>query len=280
MNVVKGEIHNVLSMMRVNARWASAERFRQEIPAATQSPLMRAFKQLHLELQSVTDLSDVDTVTYLLPFVMVIESEKTSGFITGAAISSLNKLLLYGLIHSDSLRADVAINRLAVCVSRCRFEETHRADDEGVLMKLLELVESSLRSDAGPLISDANVWHMMQLCYSLSCQPRSSLHLCRAAENTLAHVILIVFGRLHELEPSSSSSSSSTDALDVAAAAARRTRATAAAPPSQQEQERPPHAAGARTATASRCWSRRSRFSRGSSRRRATTTRRACWVCG
>ncbi|KAJ0402624.1 hypothetical protein ATCC90586_010863 [Pythium insidiosum] len=199
MNVVKGEIHNVLSMMRVNARWASAERFRQEIPAATQSPLMRAFKQLHYELQSVTDLSDVDTVTYLLPFVMVIESEKTSGFITGAAISSLNKLLLYGLIHSDSLRADVAINRLAVCVSRCRFEETHRADDEGVLMKLLELVESSLRSDAGPLISDENVWHMMQLCYSLSCQPRSSLHLCRAAENTLAHVILIVFGRMPEL---------------------------------------------------------------------------------
>lgn len=201
MNCVKGEIHNVLSMMRVNARWASTDRFRHEIPASTQSPMMRAFKQLHYELQSVTDLADVDTVTYLLPFIMVIESEKTSGFITGAAISSLNKFLLYGLITSESLRADVAINRIACCVARCRFEETHRNDDEAVLVKLLELVEYSVRSEAGHLISGPNVWKMVQLCYSISCQPRSSLHLCRAAENTLAHLILTVFDRIDAIEP-------------------------------------------------------------------------------
>ncbi|TMW61977.1 hypothetical protein Poli38472_009470 [Pythium oligandrum] len=212
MNCVKGEIHNVLSMMRVNARWASADRFTQEIPAATQSPMMRAFKQLHYELQSVTDLADVDTVTYLLPFVMVIESDKTSGFITGAAISSLNKFLLYGLITGDSLRADVAINRIAVCVSQCRFEETHRGDDEAVLMKLLELVEFSLRCDAGHLISDENVWKMAQLCYSISCQPRSSEYLCRAAENTLAHLILTVFDRINELEPRRGEEDEATDA--------------------------------------------------------------------
>lgn len=201
MNCVKGEIHNVLSMMRVNARWASMDRFTQEIPASTQSPMMRAFKQLHYELQSVTDLSDVDTVTYLLPFVMVIESDKTSGYITGAAISSLNKFLLYGLITNESLRADVAINRIAVCVSRCRFEETHRADDEAVLMKLLELVEYAVRCEVGPLITGENLWKMVQLCYSISCQPRSSLHLARSAENTLAHLVLTVFDRIDELEP-------------------------------------------------------------------------------
>lgn len=201
MNCVKGEIHNVLSMMRVNARWASMDRFTQEVPAATQSPMMRAFKQLHYELQSVTDLSDVDTVTYLLPFVMVIESDKTSGYITGAAISSLNKFLLYGLITNESLRADVAINRIAVCVSRCRFEETHRADDEAVLMKLLELVEYAVRCEVGPLITGENLWKMVQLCYSISCQPRSSLHLARSAENTLAHLVLTIFDRINELEP-------------------------------------------------------------------------------
>ncbi|OWZ22496.1 hypothetical protein PHMEG_0002780 [Phytophthora megakarya] len=200
MNCVKGEIHNVLSMMRVNARWASVDRFTQEIPASTQSPMMRAFKQLHYELQSVTDLADVDTVTYLLPFVMVIESERTSGFITGAAISAINKFLLYGLITCESLRADVAINRIAVCVSRCRFEETHRADDEAVLMKLLELVEYCVRCDAGHLISGENLWKMLQLCYSIRCQPRSSMHLCRSADNTLSHLVLTVFDRIDELE--------------------------------------------------------------------------------
>ncbi|KAF1780031.1 Guanine nucleotide exchange factor, N-terminal [Phytophthora cactorum] len=187
--------------MRVNARWASVDRFTQEIPASTQSPMMRAFKQLHYELQSVTDLSDVDTVTYLLPFVMVIESERTSGFITGAAISAINKFLLYGLITCESLRADVAINRIAVCISRCRFEETHRADDEAVLMKLLELVEYCVRCDAGHLISGDNLWKMLQLCYSIRCQPRSSMHLCRSADNTLSHLVLTVFDRIDELEP-------------------------------------------------------------------------------
>ncbi|KAE8898782.1 hypothetical protein PF005_g23188 [Phytophthora fragariae] len=201
MNCVKGEIHNVLSMMRVNARWASVDRFTQEIPASTQSPMMRAFKQLHYELQSVTDLADVDTVAYLLPFVMVIESERTSGFITGAALSAINKFLLYGLITGESLRADVAVNRIAVCVSRCRFEETHRADDEAVLMKLLELVEYGVRCDAGHLISGENLWKMLQLCYSIRCQPRSSMHLCRAADNTLSHLVLTVFDRIDELEP-------------------------------------------------------------------------------
>lgn len=201
MNCVKGEIHNVLSMMRVNARWASVHRFTQEIPPSTQSPMMRAFKQLHYELQSVTDLSDVDTVTYLLPFVMVIESERTSGFITGAAISAINKFLLYGLITRESLRADVAINRIAVCVSRCRFEETYRVDDEAVLMKLLELVEYCVRCDAGHLISGENLWKMLQVCYSIRCQPRSSMHLGRSADKTLSHLVLTVFDRINELEP-------------------------------------------------------------------------------
>ncbi|RLN49010.1 hypothetical protein BBJ28_00015292, partial [Nothophytophthora sp. Chile5] len=90
---------------------------------------------------------------------------------------------------------------IAVCVSRCRFEETHRADDEAVLMKLLELVEYCLRCDAGHLITGDNVWKMVQLCYSISCQPRSSMHLCRAAENTLSHLVITVFDRIEEIEP-------------------------------------------------------------------------------
>ncbi|CAH0515109.1 unnamed protein product [Peronospora belbahrii] len=199
MNCIKGEIHNVLSMMRINARWASIDRFTQEIPASTQSPMMRAFKQLHYDLQSVIDLNDVDTVTYLIPFIMVIESERTSGFITGAAISAINKFLLYGLITCESLRADVAINRIALCVYRCRFEETHRADDEAVLMKLLELVEYAVRCEAGYLISGENLWKMIQLCYSIRSQPRSSMHLCRSADNTLSHLVLTVFDRINEL---------------------------------------------------------------------------------
>ncbi|EQC29185.1 hypothetical protein SDRG_13059 [Saprolegnia diclina VS20] len=200
-NCVKGEIHNVLSVMRVNARWASTSRFKREIPTHTQSPLLRRFKELHVQLESVMDLSDVDTLDVLEPFVHVIESEKTSGIITGAAVSSLNKFLLYGLIPPDGLRATEAINRIALCVSRCRFEETHRDVDEMVLMKLMELLECCVRCEAGRLISGDNIWKMVHTCYSISCQPRASMHLCHTAENTLAHVILTVFDRIADMDP-------------------------------------------------------------------------------
>ncbi|KAF0700826.1 Aste57867_8677 [Aphanomyces stellatus] len=199
-NCVKGEIHNVLSVMRVNARWATAARFKREIPTHTQSALLRRFKDLHLSLEGVIDLSDVDTLNVLEPFVHVVESEKTSGIITGAAISSLNKFLLYGLIPPDGLRATEAINRIALCVSRCRFEETHRDIDEMVLMKLLELLEFCLRCEAGPLISGDNVWKMVHTCYSICIQPRASMHLIHMAENTLAHVILTVFDRIADMD--------------------------------------------------------------------------------
>lgn len=199
-NCVKGEIHNVLSMMRVNQRWASGARFQREVPLHSESPLLRNFKTLHQDLESCTDLNDFDTLNYLEPFLQILESEHASGIITGVAVSSLNKFLLYELLTAESPRAKEAINRIASAVSRCRFEETHRDTDEMVLMKLLELLEYCLRCNAGPLICDANVWQMVQTCYRISQQPRSSIHLCHTAENTLAHLVLTVFNRITELQ--------------------------------------------------------------------------------
>ena len=59
---VKGEIHNVLTVLRLNSRWASRERFTREIPLQAESPLARAFKGLHSHLEEVDDLANVDTV--------------------------------------------------------------------------------------------------------------------------------------------------------------------------------------------------------------------------
>jgi len=33
-NCVKGEVHNVLTVMRLNSRWASADRFKMEVRAS------------------------------------------------------------------------------------------------------------------------------------------------------------------------------------------------------------------------------------------------------
>ena len=54
---VKGEIHNVLSVMRVNSRWASSDRFQYEIPLSSQSKFFIHFKTLHTALENHMDLS-------------------------------------------------------------------------------------------------------------------------------------------------------------------------------------------------------------------------------
>lgn len=45
------------------------------------------------------DISELDTLTYLKPFLAVIRSEETSGPITGVALSSIHKFLSYGFIR-------------------------------------------------------------------------------------------------------------------------------------------------------------------------------------
>lgn len=78
---------------------------------------MRQFKSLHNYLQSFDQLEEVDACIYLDPFLEVVSSEKTSGWLTGQALASVNKFLLYDFIQPHSSRAGEAINRVAV-VSR------------------------------------------------------------------------------------------------------------------------------------------------------------------
>jgi golgi-specific brefeldin A-resistance guanine nucleotide exchange factor 1 len=135
-NCVKGEIHNVLTVLRLNARWATKARFTTEIALQAESPLIRALKSLHAYLEAVDDLGDVDTVRYLEPFLAVVESPHTTGPMTGAALSSLHKFLLYGFMATDSPRAGEGIDRIARGISRFHFEETDPESDEVVLMKV------------------------------------------------------------------------------------------------------------------------------------------------
>jgi len=114
--IVKGEIHNVLSLMRLNRRYNSSSRFHREIPATAESPLVRGLKHLHETLASFSDIQDMDTLAWLRPFLDVIESPETSGPITGGALSSLSKFLHYGFIHPGSPRAADSVCRICRAV--------------------------------------------------------------------------------------------------------------------------------------------------------------------
>ncbi len=74
---------------------------------------MNSFQKLKTTLNSVSgkirikinqnkifslDLQDIDSITFLTPFLDIIRSDETSGPITCLALNAVNKFLSYGLI--------------------------------------------------------------------------------------------------------------------------------------------------------------------------------------
>ena len=136
-HVILGEVQNVVAAMRVNSRWASSSRLvrylviflllesltyhlslRRRTPKALYCKDSKIWAPHSTKLQvcwlakeklrisdplSITmlpiDISELDTLTYLKPFLAVIRSEETSGPITGVALSSIHKFLSYGFIR-------------------------------------------------------------------------------------------------------------------------------------------------------------------------------------
>lgn len=121
----------------------------------------------------------------------IVISPLTTGPITGAALSSLHKFLLYGFIREDSLRASEGINLIAATISKCVFEETDNYSDEVVLMKVLELSALCVRCDVGTMLNCDEIVSVFNKCLHVSKEDtrRSSL-LRRYRDRHLVYIYL------------------------------------------------------------------------------------------
>lgn len=169
---IKGEIHSLMTLMRLNTRWAAPSRFSRELLIQDESPLIQSFRRLNEYLEDTYDLRDVDCVVYLDPFLQVVISEHASGPLTSAALSSLNKFALYGFLSSDMPRASEGINLAAHSISSCVFEETDWESDEIILVKLLELSSTCLRCEASSMLTVSSAWDIFSTCLSIHGQIR------------------------------------------------------------------------------------------------------------
>jgi hypothetical protein len=192
--VLKGEIHNVLALMRANARYSAVWRFTRESPDNKENPLVAGLKSLHESLVNVRDVADADTVDWLKPFLDIIVTPETSGAITGGALGSISKFLLYEFVRPEKkgggVRADEGANRIAFIVCRCRFEATDTDGDEVVSMKIVQVLVDLMRCSAGTLLTDHSVYEICLACLGICSQARLSELLRRAAEHCLTQVIL------------------------------------------------------------------------------------------
>ena len=223
-NCVKGEIHNVLTVLRLNpprdiptssTAAAASSSTASLTPASTahsssyrhyyssdpsyDSSLIRALKELYELLSLHASLHAIDTVAFLQPFLAVVATDSTDLFTTAAALHSVHKFLVYGLVSSHHSAARALILTVHT-LTHCRLEAGayDRQDTEVVQMKLIELLMECLRSHSGDGLNDESVVAMVEHCMSVRRQREASKVMRRYAENALMQMVLLLFARVGE----------------------------------------------------------------------------------
>ena len=206
--VIKGEIHNVLATMRTDARYASPRRFLEET-VVEDHPLLHLFRELHQDL-SVHPLDrELQVTEYLSPFCGAISGRDISASVTGCALSSLHKFLLYGFIR-DSEGMTLTTKALLHCSfeqesaivpvegkRRQRLHTTTYHEDEQVVLKLLSLAGLVVRYSLGedePLLDAKLICGLLDTCLHVSHRSKDASPLLRsAASDSLSQIVLVVF---------------------------------------------------------------------------------------
>lgn len=141
--VIKGEIHNVLTVMRTDVRYASPIRFVDEV--LEDHPLLGSLRDLHQQL-SVWNLSEeLSVALYLNPFCAAISGRDISASVTGSALSALHKLVLYGFMEGSQ----EGMTLIAKSLLHCTFEEsTHGGGGDKRRPSLMSSSSSSTPSSS------------------------------------------------------------------------------------------------------------------------------------
>ncbi|KAK3846180.1 MAG: hypothetical protein J3R72DRAFT_380241 [Linnemannia gamsii] len=217
-HLIHAEIISVTSAMRRNSRWSGMSvsgmsmgslgmnmglRGRENQKDGTyrnqESPLMVGFNELRSRLATTTSAKDMDAVALLEPFLQVIQSGDTNGPITGAALSSVEKFLMYKIINKDSPNVSHAMQRLAVAATHCKFEASDSVSDEIVLLKILQVLRVALTSGPGNTLSDESVCSMIETGLSMCCQLQLSEMLRKSAEHTMTVITQTMFEKLRTI---------------------------------------------------------------------------------
>lgn len=164
-------------------------------------PLLSGFIQLRLMLNNLKSLDDVDSLTVLQPFLLVISTSSTSGYLTSLALDSLQKFFSYNIINSSSPNYTAAFRQTVISLTHCRFEGSEQLSDDSVLLKVLVLLETIINSKSGDVISDSVMYEVLQTVMSLACNKRRTEVLRRAAEMTMMSITVRIFNKLKYIQP-------------------------------------------------------------------------------
>jgi len=193
-NCVKGEIHSVLTALRIHSNDASNSR--KDYPTRKlENPLIRKLKNLYDQLANTNDLTLIDTAEVFDPFLSCITGA-TNAIVTESALHATHKFLMYGHITAGSFNAAAAMSNIAHSVAQCQFDAKSAGEAEVVYMKSLQLLVECLRCPAGALLTDDAVCAMVTQTYTIRSRGRITKLLRTYADNALLQMVLVIFARL------------------------------------------------------------------------------------
>lgn len=164
-------------------------------------PLIYGFIELKTILMNIKEINEIDSLTILQPFLLVISTSSTSGYITNLALIAINKLLFQlNILNNDSNDYILAVRQCMVSLTHCRFEGTDQMFDDAVLLKVLELIQKIFLSDFGHILTDSQVYDVLQTVLSLACNKKRTEILRRAAESTLSDIVTRLMHNLNTLD--------------------------------------------------------------------------------
>ncbi|VEL31942.1 unnamed protein product [Protopolystoma xenopodis] len=108
---------------------------------SSKDPIFSNLLCLRNVINNVSDVSELEPIVFLAPFLDVIRSPETTGPVTGLALTAADKFLAYGLLQVNSAGAPtygpgslhsvaIAAEEIADAVTQTRFMGTDRSSDE------------------------------------------------------------------------------------------------------------------------------------------------------
>lgn len=177
-------------------------------------PLIYGFIELKTILMNIKDLNEIDSLTILQPFLLVISTSSTSGYITNLALIAVNKFLFQlNILDSASTDYILAVRQCMVSLTHCRFEGTDQMFDDAVLLKVLELIQKIFVSDFGHILTDSQVYDVLQTVLSLACNKKRTEILRRAAESTLSDIVTKLMHKVNVIDPTLSDTTSNNNII-------------------------------------------------------------------
>ncbi|KAK9120481.1 hypothetical protein Syun_018098 [Stephania yunnanensis] len=196
--MVNSEIGAVLAVVRRNIRWGGDYVIEDE---QLEHSLIQSLKALRKQIFSWNrQWHAVDPSIYLKPFLDVIQSDEIGAPITGVALSSIYKILTFGVLDSTTVNGKDALCLVVDAVTSCRFEVTDSASEEVVLMKILQVLLACMKSKVSFLLNNHHVCTIINTCFRIVHQAGTKGELLqRIARHTMHDLVKCVFSHLKDI---------------------------------------------------------------------------------